>query len=397
MGFSVRPKALRVMCAVAVASMVVVGATGCREKTPAESLERAQQLLDERQTAQAVLELKKLVSKAPNDPAAPTARLLLARFYTNQGNGPRALEELEAAWKVAGVADERGQEALDAIVSIRSQLKDYEGALKTIDEAIAASAEKDAAFADSWRVRRAEFQLATTEDATIADAARAALRTMALDHADPATRGFARETLVNAHKSKGDFAAANAVYADYLAKYPDDSIRSQLRLAMAVNRISAGETEAGRADFDEAAKSVVAEADAELDKQARARMLLDLSQFHRLIGDLDGAEALMRRVMGENAMSRLAIETQFGISEMFVGAGLSRGDDALFEKGLAVLDQIQRENPGSNIEMTAQKYADDARTAHKRIAEARDAATTATVAPSTGGTAAAATPAPTAS
>lgn len=364
--------------AIALAALVVLGATGCREKTPAEQLEHAQQLLDQRQTAQAVLELKKLVTKAPADPAAPTARLLLARFYTSQGNGPRALEELEAAWKVAGPEDERGQEALDAIVQVRTQLKDYEGVLKTIDDAIATAGEKNATFADTWRVRRAEFVLATSEDDAAKAEARAGLRTLALDHADAAIRGFARETLANAHKRAGDFAGANVVYADYLAKYPDDSIANQLRLAMAVNRFEAGETEAGRADFDAASKAMIAEADAELDKQVRARQLLELAQFHRLIDDLEGAEALMQRVMGENAMSRLAIETQFGISEMYVGAGLAKDDTALFEKGLAVLDRIQRENPGTNIEATAQKYADDARAYRKRLAEAKDAATTAT-------------------
>lgn len=371
-------KTRRTLAASLLATIIVVGATACREKTPAESLEHAQQLLDQRQTAQAVLELKKLVNKAPKDATAPTAHLLLARFYTNQGNGPRALEELEAAWKLAGPDDDRGREAIEAIVQIRTQLKDFEGALESIDEAIAASADKDAAMADSWRVRRGEFLLGTSTDATVVAEAEGSLRTMSLDHADAGTRGFARETLANYYKRKGDFTAANGVYAAYLEKYPDDTIRNQLRLAMAVNRWESGEKAEARVAFDEAAAAVVAEADAELDKQARARMLLDLSQFYRLIGDLDGAEKLMLRVMGENAMSRLAIDTQFGISEMYVGAGLQQGDDVLYEKGLAVLDRIQRENPGSNLEMSAQRYADEARAIHKRLAEARDAATSAT-------------------
>jgi tetratricopeptide (TPR) repeat protein len=330
-----------------------LGLTSCSQKTPEERLEEAVLMLQQGQLARAVLELRTIVRENPGDPAAAQARMVLARYYVREGNANRAIEELEAVYKQYGRAEQIGRDAADALMSVRSQIGDLEGAVKLADEAIASVSADEPERLAEYKLLRATILIDQATEESIAEG-RQVLRTMMLEAGEPWQRGQAREILANTYRSTQDFEGSNAVYTEYLAAFPEDRIRSRLELAMAVNVISAGETEKGRADFDTAAAKLLAEAEQELDAEQKTTMLQELAAFHQSIKDLEGAEKVMLQIMASNPMSMTAIQTQFGIAQMYLNSGILEESDAHFDKGIALLEQIQKENPNTNIAMTAE-------------------------------------------
>jgi tetratricopeptide (TPR) repeat protein len=330
-----------------------LGLTSCSQKTPEERLEEAVLMMQQGQLARAVLELRTIVRENPGDPAAAQARMVLARYYVREGNANRAIEELEAVYKQYGREEQMGLDAADALMSIRSQIGDLEGAVKLADEAIAFVGEDEPERLAEYKLLRATILIDQATEESIAEG-RQVLRTMMLEAGEPWQRGQAREILANTYRAALDFEGSNAIYTEYLAAFPEDSIRSRLELAMAVNVISSGDEEKGRADFDTAATKLLAEAEEELDAEQKTTMLQELAAFHQSIKDLEGAERIMLQIMAANPMSMTAIQTQFGIAQMYLNSGVLEDNDAHFDKGIAILEQIQKENPNTNIAMTAE-------------------------------------------
>jgi tetratricopeptide (TPR) repeat protein len=357
--------------ALALAAMTVLA--GCKSQTPDEMFLEAGRLLEERKTSQAVLKLKDIVRDHAADPVAADAHLLLARYYASEGNGARAVEELQTVYKNFPFADQRVQEAIGGIIDLRLQMQDFEGALAMADEAIGRSEEVAPAVTESRRSQKASV-LATIGGDENAAAAVAILRDLMLTATDTGLRGESREALAQYHRQAGDFAASNAIYTDYLAKFPDDPIRDQLHLAMALNHKAMGEEGEAAKLFDETATRLRAAAEAELDKVARAQRLAEIAVYHEMYGDADTAEEILRQVMAENVGSRVAIDAQFSIARMHAVGGR-------IDKAREVLEAIQRENPGTNIEATAKSYLEQIEQASAAEAEAAAAGDAAEVLP----------------
>jgi tetratricopeptide (TPR) repeat protein len=333
-----------------------LGATGCSQKTPEERLEEAVLMLQQGQLARAVLELRTIVRENPGDPASAQARMYLAQYYVSEGNAARAIEELQAVYDQYGRSEQMGREAGDALMGIWSQVGDLESALKMADEAIAALPPDDEERAGEYKMLRATILVDQDSEESKAKGIEE-LRTLMLEANSPWQRGQAREILANIHRQKKDYEGSNAVYRDYLEAFPEDQIRSRIELAMAVNVISSGDKEQGRADFDAAAAKLMTEANEELDREQKTQMLQELATFHQSIGDLAGAEQVMLKIMGENPMSMTAIQTQFGIAQMYATAGVLEERDDYFDRGMEILDQIQKENPNTSIAMNAEQMA----------------------------------------
>ncbi len=356
-----------------------LGLTSCSQKTPEERLEEAVLMMQQGQLARAVLELRTIVRENPGDPAAAQARMVLARYYVREGNANRAIEELEAVYKQYGRSEQIGRDAADALMSIRSQIGDLEGAVKLADEAIAFVGEAEPERLAEYKLLRATILIDQATGESLAEG-RQVLHAMMLEAGEPWQRGQAREILANTYRAAQDFEGSNAVYREYLSAFPDDRIRSRLELAMAVNVINSGDEEKGRAEFDAAATRLLAEADEELDAEQKTQMLQELAAFHQSIKDLDGAEKVMLRIMASNPMSMTAIQTQFGIAQMYLHSGILEDSDTHFDKGIGILEQIQKENPNTNIAMTAENMATQFKQAREdfraRMAEAEKAAAT---------------------
>ncbi|MDX2176557.1 MAG: hypothetical protein SF028_08800 [Candidatus Sumerlaeia bacterium] len=324
----------------------LLAVTGCQKKTPAERLTEAQQLLQERQTALAVIKMQQLVEDAPDDPASLDARLLLGQYFLQQTRDPAKARPLfEEVLKREGIASERGGGAFMGNLASTVALSGVDEGMKMIDAAQADSA-TPAEIADQIEMTRAEMLFVSREEARI-PAALAALEKVMLGAADPALRGQAREQLAQFHRVNRDYTASNAVYERFLEKHPDDPTKPQLILAQAINLRTAGDEAAAQPVFDRGIAMLEQQIADELDKAERGRLQLAKAQYYDLFGNLDVAEKLMLAVMAENQGSLLAIQTQFAVGDMWRRHGH-------FDRALEVYERIKTDNPGTNVEAAAQ-------------------------------------------
>ncbi|MDK2973465.1 MAG: hypothetical protein PWP23_3220 [Candidatus Sumerlaeota bacterium] len=343
-------------------------ATGCSKPTPEEQMTEAVELIQQGQTARGVMKLKEFVRESPDDPLANEARLLLARYHASEGNATSALQQLQAVYDKAGPSDPLGAQALEGLVTIKQQIQEYDEALALLDEAREQFPETDQDSRGQIDIWKANLLLSTNEPPRVEEAI-ALLRDLTLEAPEKTTRGIARENLASYYRQNKMFAESNALYRDYIAAYPDDSIVPQLWLAIAINEHLAGNEDESAAIFNEWADKIKAKAEEELESEVRGRKLLELAQNYAAVGRYQEAEDLMLRVMGENTRSRLAIETQFGIAEMYASAALQNQDDVFLEKANAILEQIARENKGTNIEESATRRTEELKSAMERYKE----------------------------
>ncbi len=353
----------RALCLV---GLLALGAVGCHKATPEERMAEAVQLLNTQQTARGVLKLKEIVREYPQDTETANAHMLLARYYVSEGNGMKALEELEAIYNGFDFTDPRVQNAIEGIVSIRSQLKDYEKAIAFLDEVAARYPETDVASRAQRMIDKADVLISWGDQEKVNDAVEM-LQEMMLDNEEPVARGLAREHLANYYRQQENFEMSNQVYQQYLSKYPDDSIRPRLEMAIANNLYAMGKIDESNSYFDPAAKKIQEQVDEELDKNKRTQMLMDLSSMYQSVERYDDAEKLLRRVMDENTHSSAAIQAQFSIARMYTLAGITKNDEDKFNRGIELYEQIKSENKGSNIEDNAQQLIDEAQGIYKQL------------------------------
>lgn len=322
---------------------------GCRKKTPSELLAEAEQLLQERQNALAVVKLQNLVEKHPDDPTAVDARLLLAQYYVSLQQWDPALGHLREAYEKSGVGTDRGDKAMGGQVYILSVTGRFDEALTTLNAAIDKAKQlPDPNVAKSFEAYRADLQVnqsGTTE--TIILGLRH-WREVMLNDSDPAQRGQSREKLANYYRQLGAFKDSNGIYDEYIAKYADDPTTPHLVLAQAINLRFAGEQEEGEKLFTEGEKLMLTGVEQELNQESRATRLSDLARYNQTMGRFDRAEELLRRIMAENAGKRPAIVAQFGIAQLWLEA-------FEFDKSFKILEQIKAENAGTSIAQEAEQ------------------------------------------
>ena len=343
----------RVTLLIMAAALLMVA---CSKKTPDEQLVEAEKLLSERQTARGVIKLKELIRDSPDDPAAGTGRLMLAKYYTNEGNAQKALEQLQAVVDAFPAAGEQGQFALAGVISIRVQIGDFEGALASIDKAL--KAELPEASKGELQMQKANVLLqwasvSPEPKPELTEQGTGILRDLMLNATEGTSRGQAREQLANLYRTRGEFQKSNEVYREYLQKFPGDTLRPHLELAMAINLSQAGEPKKARVLFDPAIKQMREAADAELDQQTQSRMLQDIARYYELMGDYEQAESVKKQIMGMFPMTQMAIDTQFDTARMYLQAGQ-------IEKSVAILEQIKKENPETEIAKRADSWIEAA-------------------------------------
>lgn len=325
---------------------------GCKPAPPAERLSEAQQLLQEKQTALAIIKLEQLVADAPDDPATTDARMILGMYFMESlRQYKRAEPFFRAVYEKEGLKSERGAAAFMRLVQIPAAQQDFETALAIVDAAAKTiDPEKDAEMVDNLAFVRTDVQIASQNDAMTSAALEAWGRIM-LESQDGGARGRAREQLASWHRRTGDFMESNAVYDRYLAKYQDDPTTPQLILAQAINLRLTEKFVEGDVLFDKGQAMMSSTMALELNKQKRGEALVALARYNEAMERYDVAEALMLQAMGENPMTRLAIETQFAIGDMFARS-------RQFDRAKEVFERIDRENPNSNIGANARQRID---------------------------------------
>ncbi|MBX3728822.1 MAG: hypothetical protein KF858_06530 [Candidatus Sumerlaeia bacterium] len=342
--------------------------TGCKKPTPEERLTEAVGLFQQGQTARGVIKLQELIRETPDDPLANEARILLARYYTSEGNASRALDFLQAVFDKAGANDGAGARAVEGLATINQQLGEFDKAVAVLEKARSQMPEDDHEARDSYTILIANAKIGSGREDLVPQGVEM-LHDRMLNAEEKSLRGFARESLADYHRRSGAFLESNAAYRAYIEAFPDDTVVPQLELAVAINLHFAGEEEQGREHFDTWAAVLRERAGEELDKEAQGRKLLELAANYAAVDRYDEAEALMVEVMGAHTRSRLAIETQFGIAEMYARSALGRMHEEHFERCIAVLEQIARENRGTNIEESARRRKEEVTAQMGRLRE----------------------------
>jgi tetratricopeptide (TPR) repeat protein len=330
--------------AAAAVLFAAVALAGCQRKTPQEKLEEAVKLAGERQTAMAIIKLEALVQESPDDPAAIQARLYLADYHRSQQDFPRAIELFREVFDRTGYTDQAGQTAFIGLCIFLVREGKLDEALKEVDAQLA-KYPTDAAIQSQLKGFRGELLLNSPDEARQKEGLDA-LRVMMLESEDPALRGETREKLASYHRARRDFTASNEIYEAYIAAHRDDPTTPQLVIAQGLNLRAAGEASKGDELFDRGAAMMRAQIDDELNKDRRAELMLSYARYNQFAGRIDEAERTMRAVMGENPMTRRAIETQFAIGSMY-------REVRQFDKALAEFERIKRENAGTQIERMA--------------------------------------------
>jgi len=340
---------------------------GCKPAPPAERLAEAQQLLQERQTALAIIKLEQLVADAPDDPATTDARMILGTYFMDSlRQFKRAEPFFRAVYEKEGVKTERGAAAFMRLVQIPAAQQDFEGALAIVDEAAKTiDTANDPEMVDNLAFVRTDVQMASQNDA-MTSAALEAWGGIMLESKDPGSRGRAREQLAAWHRRNGDFLKSNEVYDRYLSKFSDDPTTPQLILAQAINLRFIEKFEEADVLFDKGQEMMSSTIALELNKQKRGESLVALARYNEAMERYDVAEALMLQAMGENPMTRLAIETQFAIGDMFAKS-------RQFDRAIGVFERIDKENPNSNIGANARQRIDAVIELRRNI-EAQEAA-----------------------
>ncbi len=359
---------------------------GCKPAPPAERLAEAQQLLTERQTALAIIKLEQLVADAPDDPATTDARMILGTYFMDSlRQFKRAEPFFRAVYEKEGVKTERGAAAFMRLVQIPAAQQDFEGALAIVDEAAKTiDAKNDLEMVDNLAFVRTDVQIASQNDA-MTSAALEAWSGIMLESKDPGSRGRAREQLASWYRRTGDFMKSNEVYDRYLAKFADDPTTPQLILAQAINYRLIEKFVEADVLFDKGQAMMSSTIALELNKQRRGESLVALARYNEAMERYDVAEALMLQAMGENPMTRLAIETQFSIGDMFARS-------RQFDRALETFERIDKENPNSNIGANARQRIDAVIELRRNIEAAEAAMAAESGTPETTGTLEAATP-----
>ena len=363
--------------------------SGCGEKTPAEKLERAMELLQTQETARAQTTLLEITRKHPEDPAAIEASLVLARLYASMGNAAKALETLETVANKRGYEDQAGRIAHEGIVQINAQLQNFEAAINRVETVLSSDGLSTPTQLE-LNLQKANLMFSIQgEDSRTTEAV--ALLQSLIDSEDAGERGAARETLANYYRTIGDFDSSNAVYDAYLSQYPDDPIRIQLLFAKVLNTFNRGDRETALAEAAELEAQYLSEIEALSSGDEQFNQYRILGQNMIALQQLDKAELYFKKAMGAKPMSVEALRTQFSIADMFIQESFYQADKDLFARGIKVLEQIISENANSNIAFTAEEQITQANKAFAVRLQQVDAAKAAAEAQATTNAADAAT------
>lgn len=332
-----------------VAVIFTAGAlTGCKQKTPEERLQEASQLLQQNQAPLAMIRLKDLVTEAPESEAAIDARMMLAQIYAQYQSKDyfeRARQETTAVYEKVGLADPRGYNAFMTTTDLWLATENYDQALSHLESGVATAPEE----------RKIELEMALNglkmagDDEELRQEGEVFFEDRMLNHETPSVRGQSRELLVQHFSRLGDLEKANQIYDQYMEKFPDETIISQLEIAKALNMKRMEEFDEDVADslFEDGVAGMQQQIEDTLNLEDRARLRNDLALYLQSYGQYERAEQQFRKIMEENVQTLTAINAQFQIGQLYMAR------QETWDQASEHFAQMAKENPGSQIEQRA--------------------------------------------
>lgn len=333
----------RVLCAL-LALLVLVAGVGCRKKTPDDRLRDIDDLFQKRNIVGAVLKCRDLIRDHPADPAANEARIRLAAYYYQTGDYDRMHEYLEQVYTQMGLKDTRALAAFFQDIQIYREQEKAEDGLKKIAWALE-QFPNDSPTTPELQMARADFYLITDTPEKGEELFRELMMTASVDM----MRHQSREMLAQYYRDKEQWEKSAAVYADFVAAFPETPIRSELEIARGLALEKAGDPHGNARDlFQRGMDALVKAAEEALDKEDAAARWETIGQYYLLAEKPQEAAALFEKVWKEYPETEIAPRAALRYTDLLVH--LKRHDEAL-----EVLEQIQTDNPMSRLGSEAQR------------------------------------------
>ncbi|MCL5270879.1 MAG: tetratricopeptide repeat protein [bacterium] len=326
----------RVCLILALAASVPL--TACRKQTPDQMLTEAQRLTESQDIIGAELKYKEFLEQYPQDPLASQARWGLASCYMMDKDYEKAREELDNMIKAeGGAATEPGYNAFE--MKLYSYVQEGQPR-KALDLALATSDTLKAAppqIKYFYQLRLSDLYALNKDDEKAL-----AIDRRLIDQGPSGPQHLNALQMMEAiYVHQKNLPAAIKVYEDYLAKYPDTSLKASLIFEVGRLQKQMGQEDLARKSFDASEAQFRSQFEKALGAEEKSELLFQLSLVQRFRGDWAGTRATLQRILDEFPTSRQRPNAMLNLAEAWMGEKKS-------PQAVATLEKIMRDYPNTN-------------------------------------------------
>jgi len=290
---------------------------GCNRKTPEERLQMAGQYIQAGDTISAEMEARKVIEKAPDDPASLQARWLLAQIYFREERLDEARGELETILGKTTQKERLGVEAFKAYLVVLQKQQDYKAAFAKIDEFQQQYAD-DEGTSLNLRMARVDLQINSGESTPALET----LTRLREETTSPAHQALYRDQMARTYHRNGDTTGAIAFYEKELATAPRDEDRRQIVSILAQGYAQLENFEKTREYLIQATQLYDSAVQKELDANVRSGQTVELGHLYTNVGNLAGGRIVYQALFDSNPQDpQLVMATADGLIEIFLRQG----------------------------------------------------------------------------
>lgn len=281
---------------------------GCNRLTPEERLEKMAEAVQQGDLLSAELEARKIIEKYPEDPAALSARMQLARIYSSD----RRLDEAAAEYQT--VLEQLPPDSKEAI-QVLSMYNEILKRQQRFPEAMAAVEKFEQGLTTSteallnMKVARADIQIAAGETTQ----ARAILTDLMDMTTNPlALQQFRQLYLQTFARDQNTTGAAEYLQDLLQQENLEPSTRRETIFQLASLYSAVGSYEQARHWTQQATEATELLLKDELDLNAQTRLLLELARLYHEVGNLEGGVRVLQRLYEANpdpALGQILVPT----------------------------------------------------------------------------------------
>jgi tetratricopeptide (TPR) repeat protein len=311
---------------------------GCSGKTPEERLERADVLMQQRDTLAATLEAREIIKKFPDHPETVKAHMLLAQIYMTEGRPDEALSELETVLEKEPQSTQIGRDTLRNYLSVLKQLQQYEQAFKAIDNYQSKYA-NDEGTSLNLTVARADMMTAAEQTT----GAREILTNLRETTTSPAERGLYRRMIAATYSMDQNPTATLDLYLKDYAETTDMATKQEIAGTLANFYAQKEDYPNLRQWVKEATDIYEKNATEELDANRRTEMAMQLAMFYTRVNNIDGALKIMQNLWD----GQVGHDFVMPVTQVYASVLLRAGK---YDEALAFMHEIATKYPEMKVD-----------------------------------------------
>jgi len=346
--------------------ILISGISGCRKKSPDQYLQMAEQKLRQRDFIGARIDLKEILRKYPDQPAADQARFLLAQCYFAERDFVQCRSHMKVIFKKYGPNDIRGRQAFEFILNTyRMEKKFADGILEA--KRILTNIPPENEFAFTVNLMIGDLMV---EDNRTTEAIRH-LQNLVENQEDHQMRTAAMERQISIFIGQNKIDEAIRVYGDYAVKYPDYENINDLFAGQAYFYSKKGDQEKADELFEKAMNGYNRAIEKTLDKSRKSDLAFRQAKSYELFNKFPEAREKYRFIIEEYPGTPPELHSRLSLGDTYY----LEGDKEQAMKYFQQLLESQPENP-ELVKMVRGRIASLMRI--RAAEEQRDATTTGT-------------------